>query len=99
MGSGDNSHSFALGSEQAVSEKAANKDCGIVFFNVQPHETIGCVAETATEEILVSGKKRDAAELVEQRDDIIVLDAEVREVAAELPMWDSPALQRRALVF
>ena len=92
------SQAARLGGKPGMTENAADEHCGFFRGHVQPHQAIGGVAEAVLEEVLVAGEEGGLLEAVQQRQNVVIPDADWRDVLADDPAVDAPGPQQVALV-
>jgi len=91
-------HSTGDSVKPGMPQETAHVVGGIIGPDIQPKHAVGWMAEFAPEKILILGKKGDPPVPVEQRQNIIVFDAEMAGMEANLPERNSPGAKQGPLV-
>ena len=68
-----------------------------VFFDVKVDQTVAGVTQTGIIGIAIEGEERRSAQLVQQRNDLLVFHAHPTHVTADLPKRDTPTPQESML--
>ena len=71
----------------------------VVGTNIKPHETVTWVAQRRAKEVFILGEERDAAQPMEQRDDVRVFDSTASHVVTDLAKGNAPRFEERQLIF
>ena len=94
----DDTHSLGVGVERGMAKEASDVVGRFTGLHIKPYETVSGMTETRLEKILVLREQSDALEAVQQREDVGILNAEVRNVPADLPALDPPLAQYDRLI-
>jgi hypothetical protein len=78
-----------------MAENAADEQCGFFRGHVQPHQPIGGVTEAVLEEVLVAREEDGLLEAVQQRQNVVIGDADWRDVLAMTRQW-TPQVRSRS---
>src|SRR5260221_6270047 len=91
-------HAFDLGVEPRVPQNASDILGCLGRFKIEPEKTITGMAQRPFEKVLIAGEEGGLLEMMQERHNVVVTDAEIRHIHADDPAPNAPCSQNVALV-
>ena len=93
MRAGHNTHAIGFVAKARMLQPAANEERAFLRGRIEPRQRIGPVAPPAFEEMLVAREQGWLLEVVKQRHDVVIANAQVREIQSDHAAANAPCVQ------
>ena len=98
MSTNHQAHPACFGGEPGMAENSADEMGGFHRGKVQPYKAVSGMTQTALEKVLIAGKKGGLLEPVQQRQNIVISDAQVCYILSNNPAVDAPTSKQVTLI-